>query len=313
MKENIYLVDASSFLHRAFHANNQLYNFKGEPINAVYGTIAMIKNFIAKHVFPNDKIAIVFDYGGETFRHQKYPAYKANREKKTELEQQKPILFNLIPKMGLPFFKVKNVEADDVIGAIAKKYSEEGHNITIVTGDKDFSQLITPQNNIKLLNAKTNELLGYEEIYKKYNVKPEYFIDYLTIVGDTADNIKGIQGIGPDGASALINKFGSLKEIYENIEKIKDSGLKRAGVLYKNLTEKKEDARLSYFLVKIRTHIPDFDTKLEDFVIKEIDKEELSKEFLNCGLKKFNQELFNEKLIIFKGNEELNNQNKYKI
>lgn len=307
MSENIYLIDANSFLHRAFHANNNLYNSNGTPIGAVYGTISMLKNFIAENIRSTDKFAVIFDHGGETFRHKKYPAYKANREEtKPELTIQKPIVYDLIIKMGLPFYKIPNVEADDIIGTIAKKYGAEGHTVTIVTGDKDFSQLITEDNHIKLFNAKTNEILDYDGIIKKYNIEPKYFIDYLAITGDAADNIPGINGIGNVGAINLINKFGGLKDIYENIEEVKTSNIKRANNLYTSLIEKKENARLSYFLAKIQTELKlDFINDLNNFVAKEINTKELSEALLKCGLKKFNSQLANGTFLTFKQSKEV--------
>jgi len=216
--KTLVLVDGSSYLFRAYHALPLLTNSKGKYTNAILGVSNMLKKLIQS--YPDAHIGMVFDAPGKTFRHDTYSEYKANRASMPEelREQIKP-LHELIKAMGLPLVMETGVEADDVIGTLALQGEQAGFKVVISTGDKDLAQLVTEQ--VSLINTMNNEWLDPAGVLNKFGVSPERIIDYLTLTGDTADNIPGIPKVGPKTAAKWLNQFGSLDDVIARADEIK--------------------------------------------------------------------------------------------
>lgn len=212
------LVDGSSYLYRAFHAMPSLSNSKGLPTGAVYGVTNMLRKLLADH--DPRLIAVVFDAKGRTFRDDLYDKYKANRqEMPSDLVRQIEPIHAVIHAMGLPLIMIEGVEADDVIGTLAKKAALLGMPTLISTGDKDMAQLV--DKDITLVNTMTDTVLDPVGVREKFGIPPEAIIDYLTLVGDTSDNIPGVPQVGPKTAVKWLQEFGSLDNIITHANEIK--------------------------------------------------------------------------------------------
>jgi len=204
------LVDGSSYLYRAFHALPPLSNSKGEPTGAVLGVLNMLNKMI-KEESP-ERIAVVFDAPGRTFRDDLFDRYKAHRAPMPDdLRAQVQPLLDVVLAMGLPLLRVSGVEADDVIGTLAKQGAESDYDVLISTGDKDMAQLVGPR--VELINTMSNTRLDREGVKAKFDVFPEQIVDYLALVGDSSDNIPGITGVGPKTASKWLNQYRTLDEL----------------------------------------------------------------------------------------------------
>ncbi len=204
------LVDGSSYLYRAFHALPPLSNSKGEPTGAVLGVLNMLNKMI-KEESP-DRIAVVFDAPGRTFRDDLFEQYKAHRAPMPDdLRSQVQPLLDTVAAMGLPLLRVSGVEADDVIGTLALQGAESDYDVLISTGDKDMAQLVGPR--IGLINTMSNTRLDRAGVKAKFDVFPEQIVDYLALVGDSSDNIPGIAGVGPKTAAKWLNQYGTLDEL----------------------------------------------------------------------------------------------------
>ena len=211
------LVDGSSYLYRAFHAMPSLTNSKGEPTGAMYGVINMLRSLLKE--YDPEHIAVVFDAKGKTFRDDMYPEYKANRPPMPgELRQQIEPLHDAVRAMGLPLLIVDGVEADDVIGTLARQASAEGIPVLISTGDKDIAQLV--DGNVTLINTMTNTTMDHDGVAEKFGVPPEKIIDYLALIGDTSDNVPGVPKVGPKTAVKWLDQYGSLKQVMEHADEI---------------------------------------------------------------------------------------------
>ncbi len=212
------LVDGSSYLYRAFHALPQLMNSNNVPTGATYGIISMLKRLMADYSPTN--MAVIFDAKGKTFRHALYPDYKANRaDMPAELVQQIEPIHRIIQAMGIPLIMIEGVEADDVIGTLATTASTKKIATLISTGDKDLAQLVNQH--ITLINTMTNTVLNPDEVKVKFGVSPEQIIDYLTLMGDSSDNIPGVPNVGPKTAAKWLAEYGSLDNIIKNADAIK--------------------------------------------------------------------------------------------
>jgi DNA polymerase I len=241
----VILVDGSSYLYRAFHALPALMNSKGQPTGAVYGMIAMLKKLIAD--YQPSQMAVIFDTKGKTFREELYPAYKATRkEMPLELVQQIQPIHDLIRAMGIPLIALEGIEADDVIGSLAEHALADQLPVLISTGDKDMAQLVNEH--ITLINTMNNVILDPEGVKEKFGVHPSQMIDYLTLVGDTSDNIPGVPQVGPKTAVKWLQEYGSLDRLIQQHEKIKG----KAGENLKNSLEK---IPLSKTLVTIKRDV----------------------------------------------------------
>jgi DNA polymerase I len=204
------LVDGSGYLYRAFHALPPLSNSKGEPTGAVLGVLNMLTKMI-KEESP-DRIAVVFDAPGRTFRDDLFEQYKAHRpQMPDDLRSQVQPLYDTVAAMGLPLLRVPGVEADDVIGTLAKQGAAAGYDVLISTGDKDMAQLVSPH--IGLINTMSNSRLDRAGVKTKFDVFPEQIVDYLALVGDSSDNIPGITGVGPKTAAKWLNQYQTLDEL----------------------------------------------------------------------------------------------------
>jgi len=218
MSKVLYIIDASAYIHRAYHAIRPLTTSKGVPTNAVYGFIKLI-NKIKKEQKP-DYIAVCFDHPSKNFRHQLSPSYKANRKQIDEdLIKQMPIARQAVKAMNLASFEQAGFEADDVIGTLAKKAEQQGIKVVIVTGDKDLFQLVN--DNIHIWNEAKNVMYDSQEVFNKYGLYPDKIVDMLALMGDNCDNVCGIKGIGEKTAVKLINTYGSIENIVANADNIK--------------------------------------------------------------------------------------------
>ncbi|AHG79567.1 DNA polymerase I (POL I) [Mannheimia varigena USDA-ARS-USMARC-1388] len=246
------LVDGSSYLYRAFHAFPPLTNRNGEPTGAMYGVLNMLKSLISQ-VNPSH-IAVVFDAKGKTFRDQLFEQYKSHRPPMPdELRSQIQPLHAIIKALGIPLISIEGVEADDVIGTLAVQAAKDGKDVLISTGDKDMAQLVN--DHIMLINTMNNTLLDREGVIEKYGIPPELIIDFLALMGDSADNIPGVKGVGEKTALALLQGIGSLKQIYENLDQIATLSFRGAKNFAPKLEAEKENADLSYLLATIKTDV----------------------------------------------------------
>jgi len=241
----LYLVDGSSYLFRAFHALPPLTNAQGEPTGAMYGVANMLKRLLEEH---NPKhVAVVFDAKGKNFRHELFPEYKANRPPMPDdLRCQIAPLHELIQVMGLPLVSVPGVEADDVIATLVKQARAEGWSCQVSTSDKDLAQLVDEQ--VTLVDTMNNSLMDIAGVEKKFGVKPEQIVDYLALVGDTSDNIPGVQGVGPKTAAKWLGQFGDLDVLMQRAGEIKGKAGER-------LRDALEQLPLSRGLATVKTDV----------------------------------------------------------
>lgn len=246
------LVDGSSYLYRAFHAFPPLTNAGGEPTGAMYGVLNMLKSLLNQ--FSPTEMAVVFDAKGKTFRDEMFAEYKAHRPPMPdELRSQIEPLHQMIRALGLPLLVVPGVEADDVIGTLAKQAAANGRDVLISTGDKDMAQLVSDK--ITLINTMNNTVLGPQEVREKYGVGPELIIDFLALMGDSSDNIPGVPGVGEKTALALLTGIGSLREIYANLDAVPALGFRGSKTLPAKLELHRDNADLSYALATIKTDV----------------------------------------------------------
>ncbi|MCX2498506.1 DNA polymerase I [Plesiomonas shigelloides] len=246
------LVDGSSYLYRAFHAFPPLTNAGGEPTGAMYGVLNMLKSLLNQ--FAPTEMAVVFDAKGKTFRDEMFAEYKAHRPPMPdELRSQIEPLHQMIRALGLPLLVVPGVEADDVIGTLAKQAAANGRDVLISTGDKDMAQLASDK--ITLINTMNNTVLGPQEVREKYGVGPELIIDFLALMGDSSDNIPGVPGVGEKTALALLTGIGSLRDIYANLDAVPALGFRGSKTLPAKLELHRDNADLSYALATIKTDV----------------------------------------------------------
>lgn len=289
------LVDGSSYLYRAYHANFRLglSNSAGEPTGAMYGVLNMLKSLL-KEVNPTH-IAVVFDAKGKTFRDEMFEQYKSHRPPMPEdLRQQIQPLHQMIEALGLPLLIVEGVEADDVIGTLAKQASAAGREVLISTGDKDMAQLVDDK--IMLINTMTNTLLDREGVIEKYEVPPELIIDLLALMGDSSDNIPGVPSVGNKTAVALLQGLGGIADIYSQLDKVADLPIRGAKKLADKLLAGKEDADLSYKLATIKTDVP-LDITFEQLTLQPENRDQLIEYYARYEFKRWLNELLNENTV----------------
>ncbi|MEZ9057404.1 DNA polymerase I [Vibrio pelagius] len=246
------LIDGSSYLYRAFHAYPGTMSNGDIPTNAIYGVVNMLRSMMRQ--FASDRIAVVFDAKGKTFRDDMYPEYKANRPPMPDdLRCQIEPLYNVIRAMGLPLISIPGVEADDVIGTLASQASKAGMPVLISTGDKDMAQLV--DDNVTLINTMTNVVMDREGVIEKFGIPPELIIDYLALMGDKVDNIPGVPGVGDKTATALLQGIGSIEKLYQNLDDIAALGFRGSKTMAKKLVDNEENAKLSYELATIKLDV----------------------------------------------------------
>lgn len=281
------LVDGSSYLFRAFHGMPPLTNSKGIDTGAIYGVVNMLRSLV-KDYKPSHMV-VVFDAKGKTFRDDIYAEYKANRPPMpNELRGQIKPLQKIVEAMGFSMIVEPGVEADDVIGTLARRASEQGISCVISTGDKDMAQLV--DEHVTLINTMTRSKMDMQGVIDKFGVPAELIIDYLGLKGDKVDNIPGVPGVGDKSAVAMLNGIGGVKAIYENLDKIASLDFRGAKTMAKKMEEYKEQALLSYELATIVTDLP-LEMDLSSFTLDEMDKPVLREMFAELEFKRWLSEV----------------------
>lgn len=275
MDSHLLLVDGSSYIFRAFYAvKADLTNSEGLPTNAVMGFKNMLNNLI-KDQKPTH-IAMIFDSPGDTFRNEIYPLYKANRGAPPEdLKLQFDPIFELVDCLCVKTLRLDWYEADDIIGTLTKKF-ENQIKITIISGDKDLTQLVT--DSVFMLDTMKRFLFTPKEVKEKFGVAPEKIPEYLALVGDSSDNIPGAKGVGPKTAQNLFSEYKSIEGIYQNAESLK-------GKLKEKIIDSKEMVDLSLRLTKIKTDL-DLSVELDDFLVKPPDYDKLEEFYVRMSFRK---------------------------
>lgn len=264
MENTLVLVDGSSYFYRAFHALPPLTNSKGQALGAVYGVVNMVKKLMKD--YPTPYFSLVFDAKGKTFRDDLYQDYKANRPPMPdELRSQFQPMIDVLDAMGLPIIIIDGVEADDVIGTLCVNATKGGFKTVVSTGDKDMAQLVNES--VTLINTMSNSKLDINGVKEKFGVMPEKIIDYLALMGDKADNIPGVEKVGPKTAVKWLDAYGSLEAVMANVDNIK-------GKVGENLKVALSHLPLSKTLVTIKT---DLDLNLSKESLKKVaqDKDKL--------------------------------------
>ncbi|TCT25378.1 DNA polymerase I [Thermomonas haemolytica] len=271
------LIDGSSYLYRAFHALPPLSNAAGEPTGALFGVVNMLRGHLKEQP---EHIAFVVDAPGPTFRDEMYPDYKANRPPMPdELRAQVAPMLDVVSALGIPILREPGVEADDVIGTLAVRAAEQGMQVTISTGDKDFAQLVRP--GIALVNTMSGSRLDSEEAVRaKFGVRPAQIVDYLALMGDSIDNVPGVEKCGPKTAAKWLDEYGSLDAVMAQAEAMK-------GKLGENLRAALPRLPLNRQLVTIKTDVP-LDVAPEDLALRPRDVDALRALYTRYG---FNQAL----------------------
>ena len=243
----LYLIDGSSYIYRAYHAVRHLSTTQGLPTNATFGFSNMLLKLLSDR--KPEHMAMAFDAKGPTFRHEIYEAYKANRPPMPEdLAVQIPYIKKVVEGMNIASLELAGYEADDIIGTLARAAREKGFHVVMVTGDKDFKQLVSP--GISIWDPMKDRTIDYAGLKKDFGLEPSQWVDVMGLSGDTSDNIPGVPGIGEKTAISLIKTFGSVEGIFENLDKVTRKKLRE------NLTNFREQAMLSRRLVAINTEVP---------------------------------------------------------
>lgn len=279
-KNPFILVDGSSYLFRAYHALPPLTSSKGLPTGAIYGVVNMLRKLI--NTYHPEKIAVVFDSKEKNFRHALYEPYKANRMvMPDELQQQIEPLHAIIKAMGLPLVVIPGIEADDIIGTLAEEAKAASLFTLISTSDKDFAQLVCDE--IFLINTMSDDIIDHARVIEKFEVPPEQIIDYLTLVGDTVDNVPGVPKVGPKTAVKWLKTYGSLQCIVAHAAEI-------PGKVGENLRDALAQLPLFKELVTIQVHLP-IEHKVADFTPQKPNKEKLKNLFSELEFKTWLRDL----------------------
>jgi len=265
--EAIYLIDGSSYIHRAYHAIRNLANSSGVPTNAVYGFVRMLLKLV-KDQDPR-YLAVVFDAKGKTFRHDIYEDYKANRPPAPDdLVAQIPYIKRIVRGLNVRMLEMEGYEADDLIGTLARRAEEQGRRVVVVTGDKDFRQIVSPR--VSLWDSMRDKTTDYETFKEAYEgLEPGQIVELMGLAGDSSDNIPGVRGVGEKTALNLIRDHGSIEGVYEHLDDVKQKKLKE------NLSAHREEAFLSRRLVTIDCGVP-LDLPVEELAVGEPDAEALA-------------------------------------
>ena len=281
------LVDGSSYLFRAYHSPPHLTNSKGEATGAIYGVVNMLKSLLRQ--YQPSQMAVVFDAKGPTFRNEMYSEYKAHRPPMPDdLRSQIAPLHEIIKAMGLPLLCINGVEADDVIGTLARQASAAGRHTLISTGDKDMAQLV--DEHVTLINTMTNTLLDPAGVIEKFGIGPELIVDYLALMGDKVDNIPGLPGVGEKTATALLQGLGSIEQIYSQLDKVAGLSFRGAKTMATKLEEFKPQLELSYQLATIKTDV-ELPCSLEDLMVKPADNVALAQWYKTCEFRRWLSEV----------------------
>ncbi|EEB77114.1 DNA polymerase I superfamily protein [marine gamma proteobacterium HTCC2148] len=284
------LVDGSSYVYRAFHALPPLTNSKGQATGAVKGVINMLRRLLKD--YPESPVVGVFDAKGKTFRDDLYPEYKANRPSMPdELREQIVPIHSIVRAMGLPFLCVEGVEADDVIGTLARQASEQGRSVVISTGDKDMAQLV--DKHTTLVNTMTDTVMDEAGVEQKFGIPPSLIIDFLALMGDKVDNIPGVAGVGEKTALGLLQGIGSLDDIYASLDKVAELSFRGAKTMAPKLEAEKANAYMSYELATIKTDV-ELDQRPEALANAEPDREALVEWYTQMEFRAWLEDLLEE-------------------
>jgi DNA polymerase I len=290
-REEIYLIDGSAYIHRAYHAMGGLSNSKGFPTGAVFGFTNMIVKTMRERK-PN-RIAVVFDAPGKTFRHDQYPDYKANRPSMPDdLRLQIPKIHEIVAAYNLPSLALNGYEADDIIATLTHQARQKGWSTIIVSGDKDLTQLVGPD--VLMWDPQRDVLYDSRAVEEKFGVPPEKILDLMALMGDSSDNIPGIPGVGQKTASNLLQQFGSLDGIIENVDKISRKKLQEA------IGTNRDQAFLSKKLASLCFEAP-LDIEIDALVPGANNVDELRKIFKELEFKKLLTELPPSRNLDFSG------------
>lgn len=291
-KNPLVLVDGSSYLYRAYYAPPHLTNSKGEATGAVYGVVNMLRSLLTR--YQPSHIAVIFDAKGKTFRNDMYSEYKAQRPPMPDdLRSQIEPLHRIIRALGLPLISISGVEADDVIGTIARQASLESRAVLISTGDKDMAQLV--DENVTLINTMTDTIMGPEEVATKFGVGPDRIIDLLALMGDKADNIPGLPGVGEKTALAMLTGAGSVSNLLAEPEKVAKLGFRGSKTMAAKIIENADMLKLSYELATIKTDV-ELEQDWHELTIKPADKDELIKCYGEMEFKRWLAEVLDNKI-----------------
>ena len=277
------LVDGSSYLFRAYHSPPHLTNSKGEATGAIYGVVNMLKSLLRQ--YNPSQMVVVFDAKGPTFRNTMYAEYKAHRPPMPDdLRTQIEPLHQIIDALGLPLLCISGVEADDVIGTLAVQASAAGRHVLISTGDKDMAQLV--DQHVTLINTMTDTILDPAGVREKFGVGPELIIDFLALMGDKADNIPGLPGVGEKTAQALLQGLGSIETLYQRLDDIAALGFRGSKTIADKMREFQPQLELSYQLATIKTDV-DLPMQYNDLHLKSPDYPKLAELYQLCEFKRW--------------------------
>ncbi len=276
VKEEIYLIDGSAYIYRAYHAIAPLSNSKGVPTQAVLGFINMVKRLIREK---NPRYLVVtFDSRGPVFRHQLYDQYKANRpQMPDDLSVQIPFIKRFVAASNFLMLEEQDVEADDIIASVVKRFTALGHKIVVVSGDKDLLQLVS--DDVVMWDPMKDKVMDSAAVKMKYGVRPDQLLDLFALIGDSADNIPGVPGVGPKTAEKLIGDFSTLDGLYAHVDDLKKSKMKE------KIIEYRDQAYLSRELINLKSDVP-IPEQLDSYLLRQGDDAQLGEiytelEFLN--------------------------------
>lgn len=275
--KKIILVDAYAILHRAYHALPPLTDNQGRLINAVYGFFTILLKALTD--LKPEYLSICFDSPTPTFRHKAFPPYQAQRPEKPELNEQVPILLELLSILKVPFFAYEGFEADDLAGTLALQAQKEKLESVILTGDLDSLQLVGPEIKVYAMRTGVSQAVMYDEneVLAKYQLSPSQMVDFKALIGDPSDNVPGAKNIGPKTASSLLQKYKTLEQIFQNLAQISPS-------VAENLKLSRKQVFLAQKLVTIDTAVP-IKLDLTKAKINNFDFNGLKSKMLSLGLK----------------------------
>ena len=283
MDSTVFIIDGSAFIYRAFHAVAPLTNSRGFQTNAVFGFVSILRRLIKERT--PDYVAVAFDTRGPVFRHDLYTPYKANRPAMPEeLAAQIPFIKQIVRAMGIVSFEKNELEADDIIGSVAREMSAQQHSVVIVSGDKDLLQLVDDR--VCMWDPMSDRTMDREGVFNKYQVYPEQLLDCYALIGDSSDNVPGVPGIGPKSAAKLITEFGSLDLLYAGIDSLKQSKMKE------RLIDNRDNAFLSRELIRLKED-PDIPHHLDGYKLGTPDEPALKKIYTELGFSSLLKEFDN--------------------
>jgi DNA polymerase I len=265
VNNEVYLIDGSAYIYRAYHAITPLTTSKGVPTHAVFGFVNIVHRLLREK--NPAYMAVAFDSRGPVFRHEMYPAYKANRPPMPDdLASQIPSIKAFVAACNIRLFEKTGVEADDIIASATRLLASQGFKIIIISGDKDLLQLVNEQ--VVMWDPMRDKVFDPEEIRKKYNVGPKQLLDFFALIGDSSDNVPGVAGIGPKTAEKLINEYGSLDGVYAHLDEMKASKMQQ------RLAENRDAAYLSRQLISLKMDV-DVPENISEYHLGQADEEQL--------------------------------------